>query len=254
MKSAFELLPTLQDPTLLVCDYDLTLAPHTDWPREPFLTGAEQAVLAAVASRATLAILTSRGSDTVRRLSGLREETAVWCTNAGLCIQGPDIFWRHPETDSSTMRIACERIRTLFAAAGDVRTLVEDKDTTAAAYWWPREAHLDRFNAAISEALAGLPVRVRPAESEANMELMPPFSWDKGDGMRKLVELTGHRGTIVAFGDSLDDEPMFRVAQALGGVGILVGSRVDTCASAQLPDREALYQFLAQFSVQGEVA
>lgn len=249
MQSAFDLLPALRGERnlMVVADFDLTLVGHTDWPEEPRMTDKERGVIIGLFSRLyRVAVLTSRGLEKVTELSGLSPDSVIFAANNGLRIAGSGIDWSHPHVQRENIIRAIERVKGVLVAARDVKTLVEDKDLTFAVHWWPREPNLVRFNEDITGALDGLPVRVRPASVQANMEIEPNIPWNKGLGLLRLNALTGYRGMVVAAGDSAADDPLFEEVQRTGGYGIQVGERDGSKAYAFVENCHALYHFFRQ--------
>jgi trehalose 6-phosphate phosphatase len=75
-------------------------------------------------------------------------------------------------------------------------------------------------------------------------ELRPPGA-DKGDAVRALMAEPDFAGTRPLFvGDDVTDEDAFRVADELGGAGILVGAQRTTIARWRLDDVVAVARWL----------
>lgn len=97
---------------------------------------------------------------------------------------------------------------------------------------------------ALAERLAG---RFDLATKRGKMVVeMMPKGFDKGSAVEAIMTMDEFAGTVPVFiGDDITDEDGFRVVEAMGGVGILVGEREDTEASRRLPDVEAVHDWLA---------
>lgn len=68
---------------------------------------------------------------------------------------------------------------------------------------------------------------------------------DKGEAVAVFMACDPFAGARPIFiGDDLTDEAGFRACQALGGAGILVGERSETCAQYTLADVSAVHQWL----------
>lgn len=68
---------------------------------------------------------------------------------------------------------------------------------------------------------------------------------NKGSAVRTLMELAPFRGAMPVFiGDDLTDEAGFRACVDLGGAGILVGDRHDSCANFAIADVTGVHQWL----------
>ncbi len=82
------------------------------------------------------------------------------------------------------------------------------------------------------------------------VELKHP-SADKGQALKKFMATPPFAGTLPVFlGDDLTDEDGFASANALGGVGILVGPDRETHAAFRLDDVASVRQWLADASEQ----
>ncbi|WP_342364267.1 trehalose-phosphatase [Terrarubrum flagellatum] len=83
-------------------------------------------------------------------------------------------------------------------------------------------------------------------EGSMVVELLTPGR-DKGDAVKTFMAEAPFRGAIPVFiGDDLTDEKGFAAAIAMGGVGIIVGSRQNTLAHARLSDVDAVIAWLEQ--------
>ena len=79
-------------------------------------------------------------------------------------------------------------------------------------------------------------------------ELKPAGS-SKGLALRKLMDQAPFRGRRpVVVGDDLTDEEAFAAANALGGFGVVVGTRTPTSASYRLADPAAVHAWLARLA------
>ncbi|KEO91143.1 hypothetical protein EH31_00330 [Erythrobacter longus] len=68
---------------------------------------------------------------------------------------------------------------------------------------------------------------------------------DKGSAVRSFMKDAPFAGSCPIFiGDDLTDEAGFAACQELGGVGILVGKRADTCAGYRLADVSSVHNWL----------
>ena len=68
---------------------------------------------------------------------------------------------------------------------------------------------------------------------------------DKGSAVCEFMKSAPFAGALPVFiGDDLTDEAGFAVCQKLGGAGIIVGERADSCASYRLPDVSSVHNWL----------
>lgn len=76
------------------------------------------------------------------------------------------------------------------------------------------------------------------------VELLTPGR-DKGEAVKDFMKELPFQGTSPFFlGDDLTDEAAFRVVGALGGVGVIVGARLETTATARLKDVQHVIAWL----------
>lgn len=68
---------------------------------------------------------------------------------------------------------------------------------------------------------------------------------NKGSAVAALMRLSPFEGAMPIFiGDDLTDEAGFAMCQQLGGAGILVGERADSCADYAIPDVSGVHNWL----------
>lgn len=136
-------------------------------------------------------------------------------------------------------RAAAESLQE-FAAAQ--RFLLEEKPHGAALHY--RSApHLETGGIAFANQLAELHgLKVKRGRSV--IELVS-VNADKGAAVRAFMGVEPFAGSLPVFiGDDLTDEDGFSAASALGGFGVLVGTRHPTVASYRLVDRAAVHEWL----------
>lgn len=122
--------------------------------------------------------------------------------------------------------------------------LVEPKPFSVAVHY-RRHPHARDALLATAAALAsarGLKLK----HGKQVIELVMPGS-DKGSAVAKFMALPAFADTVPLFvGDDVTDEDAFRVADELGGGGILVGDMRQTAAHWRLPDVTSVHDWLAQ--------
>jgi trehalose 6-phosphate phosphatase len=135
-------------------------------------------------------------------------------------------------------RLAAE-LRATYS--GDSRILVEDKGAAVALHFRLAPERTEECSALMRRlALAhGLDVIAGHAVIEAR-----PRGVNKGVGVHRLDEVTPFAGRAPVFaGDDTTDEDAIRVAQALDGIGIRVGS-THSAARHRLADVAAVHRWL----------
>lgn len=141
--------------------------------------------------------------------------------------------------------LAAIRDRAQAIALRHPGALVEDKGATLAFHWRApgSAAAAPEFDALAREALAALPhYRLQPGNHVLELR---PDGYDKGGAIRHLLDTGPFRGrTPVFVGDDLTDEHGFDAVNALGGVSVLVGTRMPTAARTRIDTPALLREWL----------
>lgn len=120
---------------------------------------------------------------------------------------------------------------------------LEAKPAAFAVHWRQAPQYRDEVSRLVERALALAP-GWRLVAGHCVHELRPAGR-DKGIALRRLMRQPGFAGRWpLAIGDDRTDEDAFEAALALGGSAIRVGSRQKTVAPWEVPDVEALAQWL----------
>lgn len=204
-------------------DYDGTLTPIVARPELATLAPSMRAAVARLAGLCTLAVVSGRDLEDVRRMVGL--EGIYYAGSHGFDISGP--AGRHLEFQQGLdylpdLAAAGDDLEAeLFAVPG---TLVERKRFAVAVHF--RQVDPQRF-AEVEQAVERVHTRyprLRRTGGKMINELRPGIAWDKGKAVAWLLgelELGGSGVTPVFLGDDVTDEDAFRELRA-GGIGILV--------------------------------
>lgn len=221
---------------LLAFDIDGTLAPLVDRREEVRLPGRVQQLLAAIAERAVVAVVTGRAVDDARRM--LRFEPRYLVGNHGA--EGL------PGSEAQRAALAAVvRGWSLALAAGEPLPRgveIEDKQLSLSLHY--RRAR-DREAAAASieqriRALAPAPQVIR---GKAVVNLLPAGAPDKGAAMEVLLAAAAARAALYV-GDDVTDEAVF--ARALPGVlSVRVGMLRTSAAGLYLRDQREIDALLA---------
>jgi trehalose 6-phosphate phosphatase len=226
---------------LIALDHDGVLSPIAPRPEDARLTAGVPDALAALASVAEIAIVSGRGLDDLQgRFADL---PVMLVAEHGLRVRSRDgaVTQLVPGLAPATLEALRVRLATILpggTGAPDVAGwLVEDKEVGLAVHHRlvPDEA-LEPTRTAVVRALeeaAALPPGGHVQMGKAVVELRAAGA-DKGAALRVLA--AAHPGsTVVMVGDDLTDEPALHVAEASGGVGVLVADTArSTSASARL--------------------
>ena len=254
MQSTFDLLPALRGEKVFVaCDYDFTLREVAPTPAEATLTPERRELLQGLSGdRLQLAIVTGRSLESIQAVTGL--DLPYWVVCGGLHIHGrgnngnDGLCWTHPQHSSAF--IAAVRA-VLEVGVRDIPSAwVENVGGMSVTVHWrqtPSEHH-DRVARIVEETSARLGFRLIMDRARFGAMVEQPIDWDKGSALRKLLEMIGWNGAVVALGDSAADDPMFQVANEYGGYGVRVGDRPSQCARAHLESPHDVFRFFQQFS------
>jgi trehalose 6-phosphate phosphatase len=238
VQQAIEALP-LDEPLIVLADFDGTLAEFHPNPAAPMLTDVRREWLRDIAAQP----LTSVGIVSGRRVADLRRRAPLpphgyYAGLHGMEIEEGARRWQHPDLEHARAHVEellPELDRVLDGFPGAV---VEDKAASVAIH--VRGVAYERRAAALAlaEACAEPWVasgRLRRLEGSLVIEYLPNVACHKGDATdwiaRDVAEREGRAGFVVFLGDDVTDEDAFRAITR--GIGVLVGSR-PTTATHQL--------------------
>jgi trehalose 6-phosphate phosphatase len=234
----------------LFLDYDGTLSPIAPRPELATLPAATREVLARLAERLPVAVLSGRGREDVAALVGLPE--LVYAGSHGFDIAGPGLRYELDETIPRTIAAAARRLETDLAGTPGV--LVEPKRFAVAVHYrLVADADLPKVEAAVDTVRRHHP-ELKKTHGKKVFELRPAIDWDKGKALEWLLDrLTAAGGEPepssylpIYLGDDDTDEDAFR-AVAGNGIGILVADEPrPTAASYRLRDPQAAREWLAR--------
>lgn len=234
-------------------DYDGTLTPIVDDPRDAVLAPEARALLQDLSRLVPVGVISGRDLDDVRARVGI---DGIWYGGShGFDLAGPG-GWRHVEEAGEAAIPALDAAEAeLGEALGPIRgTSLERKRFSLAVHYRraPPEAAAG-VERAVDDVL-GRREGLRKTSGKKVFELRPDADWDKGRALLTLLEALGleESGSFVVFaGDDVTDEDAFRVLRARRlGVGLLIGDADGrgTLADARLEDTEALMAFLRRMA------
>lgn len=232
-------MPPVPARPLLFLDYDGTLAPIVDDPSAAVPHPAVPDLLASLAERVPLVIVTGRDLAALGCLLGGRHRAVG--------LHGAEHGWSDGTVERRATEAHADALRALRAAVPDVAGVrVEDKGAAFAVHY--RGAPDEGAARAALEAWAeAVPAGLVPIWGKAVVEL-------RADGVSKGVAVAAiaaeHPGrTPVYLGDDVTDEDAFAALAALGrdAVTVKVGDG-DTAAGWRLADVEAVVAYLRRFA------
>jgi trehalose 6-phosphate phosphatase len=219
--------------TLVVLDFDGTLARIAPDRRKARLSEGTRRVLQALALRYPVAILTGRSIDDVLlRLGGVPVRWVVGSHGAEWPGETAPRAWRR--------LVASWRRELDRRLAGDPEIDVEDKGLSLSLHW--RNAARPRAAGATARRVAaGLPgAALVPGKRVLN--LSPEAAGDKGTALRRLLA-ESRAARVIFVGDDVTDELAFR-ARLRGGVMVRVGRSASSAARWFVPRRDDVDRLL----------
>ena len=238
VQHVIEALP-LDEPLVVLADFDGTLAEFHPNPAAPMLTAVRREWLRDIAAQPS----TFAGIVSGRRVADLKRRAplpphAYYAGLHGMELEISGRRWQHPDLERA--RAAVEELMPRLEEVLDQfpGALLEDKSVSVAVHvravaYGQRAAALAQADVYAAPWLAA--GRLRRLEGSLVVEYLPNLACHKGDAVmwiaRDVESVTGRPPWIVFMGDDLTDEDAFKVITR--GIGVLVGSR-PTAATHQL--------------------
>jgi trehalose-phosphatase len=232
------------DRLAVFLDYDGTLTAIVSDPKKALLSDSMRQTLQALAMRVSLAILSGRDLDDIRRRVAI--DAIVYAGSHGFDIAGPHGLRRQQATNFLPALDAAEK-ELLEKLAGIAGAFIERKRFSIAAHYRKvSENDFPKLEDAVSEVVARHR-ELRKMEGKKVYELLPFIDWDKGKAALWLLENLGLKhGKVrpIYIGDDRTDEDAFRALEQRG-VGILVSEKPRaTAANYSLKDPSEVERFL----------
>jgi len=233
----------------LFLDFDGTLAPIVDHPDRAAVPEETRALLADVASRRAVAVVSGRDLDDLR--SRIDVDDVYYAGSHGFRLAGPD-GWSREQPRARAFLPALEEAAKALEEALATREGVEIERKRYAVAVHHRRAPADaeeevrREVEAVCERSDGA---LRVGEGRSVLELRPAIDWDKGSAvgwMREELGLAGADVCPVYLGDDVTDEDAFRVVAEDGLAVVVRGRSGRTRARYALADPAAVGRFLAR--------
>ena len=229
-------------------DYDGTLTGIVERPDLAVLAPEMRTVLTNLASRFTVAVVSGRGLEDVRKLVGV--PGLIYAGSHGFEIEGPAGLSVQAEHGTDYLP-ALDAIEAALHSGLEPLSgaLVERKRFSVAVHY--RLVAPDdqpRFEEVVDGVLAAHP-EFRKGLGKKVYELQPDIEWDKGRAVRWVIDalrLDLREVLPIYIGDDVTDEDAFR-ALADDGLGILVrdGAAARTAARYTLASPEEVGRFFA---------
>ena len=212
--------------TLLLFDYDGTLAPIVPRPEQAHLPLDTTQLIHDLKdnTRFILGVISGRSLVDVRERVGVPD--IIYGGNHGLEMEGIGGKFLHPDGLArlgDLGRICQELSHELNQYAG---VIIENKGLTLSVHYRLTPEHLvsqveDSFNNVVAPGVADQLVKITYGKKV--FEVRPNVEWDKGKAITRIMEVYSDAPLAAYFGDDLTDESGFRVVQDAGGIGVFVG-------------------------------
>jgi trehalose 6-phosphate synthase/phosphatase len=205
----------------LFLDYDGTLAPIAETPEQASISHATHSLIARIAERMPLAVITGRGVDDVQQRIGIPE--AIYAGNHGSEIRGggKTLVTRQSEQERRMLEHLLHRLCAALSPYEGV--LIEDKGVTASVHY--RKVNLrdlpdlmEMFRSITQDYEKAF----RVTHGKKVLEIRPVNAWHKGDAVSWILENRGAGRTAIYIGDDVTDEDAFRTLKGRG-ISISVG-------------------------------
>ena len=247
----YDLTRQLSGKTVAVfTDYDGVLTPIVARPQDAVLSDGMRAALRAVASTATVSVVSGRDLDDVASMVDL---DGLWYAGShGWEVRAPDGTVHHPHPDAAALEPVLDAAEQQLSSVTDIDGVWIDRKRFAIAV---------HYRAAAADASTELESRVsevahayrelRMTTGKKVYELRPAADWNKGTVVTWLLEqmdLAADTTLPVYFGDDITVEDGFGAVRSLG-VGIVVSTDDrDTAAHLRVDDPAGVQTVLADLA------
>ncbi len=228
-------------------DYDGTLTPIVERPEQAVLSASMRDILRALAERCTVAIVSGRGLDDVRKRVAL--DTLYYAGSHGFEIEGPAGERFQNEMGKKALPALDKAENDLRRRLAGIRgTQVERKRFSVAVHYRRAAAGQTRaVERAVDEVLK-LSCGLRRGHGKKVYELQPDLDWNKGHAVLWLMRrlgLTPAETRPIYIGDDVTDEDAFSAVQEIGaGIVVHGGEERETLAGYELVDPDEVQRFL----------
>jgi len=230
----------------LFLDYDGTLTPIVEHPRDAVLSDGMRRVLDRLKRLCTVAVVSGRDRRDVQNMVGIGD--IAYAGSHGFDIAGPGgMHMEHEEARAALPALDASEQELKQVLDGIPGARVERKRFAVAVHYRKvADRDIDRVRAAVDDARGRRP-RLRVKGGKRIFELQPDVEWHKGRAVLWLIDALGLRSETTApvyLGDDVTDEDAFE-ALARRGTGILVSEEDrPTHAHLRLRDPAQAERFL----------
>ncbi|MCG5529444.1 trehalose-phosphatase [Halorhodospira halochloris] len=238
----------------LFLDYDGTLTPIVDDPSQAVLDERMRELLASLAERHSVALVSGRDLPTLQGFARL--EQVYYAGSHGFDIAGPGgLKQRNAEGEACVEELDKAQAELEERLANIAGWALERKAFALAVHFrHVAEGEREQLAATVQEIVAAHP-KLRLGHGKMVFELQPDVPWDKGRAVLWLLEALGLDKpgvTPLYLGDDWTDEDAFKALQGKG-IGIFVGElERETAAQYQLSSVEEVKQFFELLLQEGQ--
>lgn len=237
-------------PLAVFLDYDGTLAPIVDHPRDAWMPDDMRSALSELAARCPVAIISGRDRPDVEARVGI--DGLFYAGNHGFDISGMGQKRTVPEAERVLGDVDLAQ-RELEARLGRLSgVLIERKRYSVAVHY--RLVHSPCVVSQVEQAVESVRARtgLRRLAGKKVYELEPAVDWDKGRALQWLIDVLPdvdlERSFVIYIGDDLTDENAFAALQG-NGAGVRVGDEVTTSlADYRVADPGEVRQLLRELA------
>ena len=203
-------------------DYDGVLSPIVERPEDAVMTPAMRDVVAALATRCPVCVVSGRDRPVVQRLMGL--DGLVVAGSHGFDIWHPERGTMVHEAASGYEELITEITSRIDDGVGRLDGVEVEPKRASVAVHYRRAAPSARDQVAdlVERLLAERPHDLKVTPGKMVYEVQPKLDWHKGAAVGYLLdalELAGEDVVPLYLGDDVTDEDAFR---ALNGIGVAV--------------------------------
>ncbi len=236
---------------ILFLDFDGTLAPIVDTPRNAFIPQEIKELLRDLSksSKCKVTIISGRALKDIRKIIGLKR--VIYSGNHGLEIEGAGIEFK--SRVSPRLKLIIRHIyKDIVGGLSEIKgVLIEDKLLTISVHYRMIEKKdiqefMRIFNKIVNPYITRGEIKINPGKKV--YEIKPPVVWNKGKAVLWLLarqDFFSKKNIVfpIYAGDDVTDEDAFKVLKNKG-LTIFVGERGDSEAQYYFKNQKKTAEFL----------